>query len=142
VATRRREGWPNFVAARFQLEPDGRRVRRKKERLIARTAVALDCETNKQTGEIPPAFANSVERVRATGWAAVVYTSHGHTGAAPRYRIVLPLSEEIAPELPAAEVVAERLQLTGVLDRSKVGASNLFYLPSMPPDASEDDHHT
>ena len=50
----RREGekdGPNFVPPRFTLEPDGRHVRRLKRNLIARTAVALDCETNKKTGE-------------------------------------------------------------------------------------------
>jgi hypothetical protein len=43
----------NFVAARFTLEADGRHVRRLKRNLLARTAVAMDCETNKKTGEVP-----------------------------------------------------------------------------------------
>lgn len=138
----RREGekdGPNFVPARFTLEPDGRHVRRLKRNVLARTAIALDCETNKETGEIPPDFADAAARVGEAGWAAVIYTSHNHQPQAPRYRIVLPLSEEIAPELPAPEVMADRLGLAGVLDRSKVNAASLFYLPSAEPDQL--DHH-
>ena len=138
----RREGvkdGPNFVLAKFAPERDGRHVRRLKENLLARTAIALDCETNRKTGEVPPDFSEVIARIKAHGWAAVVYTSHSHTAAAPRYRIVLPLSEEIATALPAPEVVAEQLGLDGVLDRSKIGASSLFYLPSCAPDQL--DHH-
>jgi hypothetical protein len=138
----RREGdkdGPNFVPASFALEPDGRHVRRLKRNLLSRTAIALDCETNKATGEVPPLLAEVVARIKNEAWAAVVYTSHNHTAAAPRYRIVLPLSEEIATDLPAVEVVADYLQLLGVLDRSKIGASSLFYLPSAARGAVE--HH-
>lgn len=138
----RREGdkdGPNFVPARFTLEPDGRHVRRLKRNLLARTAVALDCETNKKTGEIPPAFAEAADRISAAGWAAVVYSSHSHRADAPRYRVVLPLSQEIAHELPAPEVIADRLGLRGVLDESKIVASSLFYLPSA--NYGELDHH-
>ena len=138
----RREGdkdGPNFVLAIFVLERDGRHVRRLKENLLARTAIALDCETNKKNGEAPPPLSEVVARIKTHRWAAVVYTSHSHTAAAPRYRIVLPLSGEIATDLPAVEVVADQLQLLGVLDRSKIGASSLFYLPSCAPDHL--DHH-
>lgn len=129
----RREGdkdGPNFIPARFELEPDGRHVRRKKRNLLARTAIALDLETNKETGEVPSAIDVAVARIEEVGWAAVLYTSHNHKPDAARYRIVLPLSEEVAHELPAPEVVAERLGLRGVLDESKIGAASLFYLPS------------
>ena len=138
----RREGvkdGPNFVLATFALERNARHVRRLKENLLARTAIALDCETNKKTGEVPPSLSEVVARINAHRWAGVVYTSHSHTAAAPRYRIVLPLSEAIETGLPAPEVVADQLELLGVLDRSKIGASSLFYLPSCAPDQS--DHH-
>jgi hypothetical protein len=144
----RREGpkdGPNFVAARFALDRDERPrakkserdiliVRRLKKNLLARTAIALDCETNKKSGEVPPSLGEITARIGAHQWAAVVYTSHSHTKAAPRYRIVLPLSEEIATDLPAPEVAADQLQLLGVLDHSKIGAASLFYLPSYAPD--------
>jgi hypothetical protein len=132
----RREGEKDgscFAVGRFTPEPDGRHVRRLKRNLVARTAVALDCETNKETGEVPASFAEATARLRSAGWAAVAYTSHSHATAAPRYRIVLPLSEEIAVNLPAVEVMADRLGVLGVLDTSKVGASSLFYLPSAEP---------
>jgi hypothetical protein len=132
----------NFVPSRFKLEPDGRHVRRLKRNLIARTAITLDCETDKKTGEVPPTFDVAVSRIRSVGWTAVVYTSHSHTPEAPRYRVVVPLTEEIPHELPAPEVVADRLGLLGVLDRSKIGASSLFYLPSMPYGSDPDHHQT
>ncbi len=123
---------PNFVPATFKPEPDGM-VRRLKENLVTRTAVALDCETSKKTGEVPPPFADAVAQIKIEGWAAVAYTSHNHTAAAPRYRIVLPLSQEIATKLPAVEVIADYLRLLGVLDTSKLGAASLFYFPSAAP---------
>jgi hypothetical protein len=132
----RREGekdGPNFVGARFMLQPDGRRVRRKQKNLLARTLVALDCETNKETCQAPPPVSEVVGRIKSRPWATVVYTSHSHTPEAPRYRIVMPLSDEIATDLPAVEVIAGELELLGVLDRSKAGAWSLFYLPSAPP---------
>jgi hypothetical protein len=129
----RREGGkdgPAFIPARFQLEPDGKHVRRLGANLIARTLVVLDCETNKQTGEVPPSFDAALARVRGTGWATILHTSHSHTASAPRYRIGLQLSEEIDYELPAVEVVASRLGLAGVIDQSKCPPASLFYLPS------------
>jgi hypothetical protein len=122
----------SFIPATFAPEPDGR-VRRLKANVLARTAIALDCETNKETGEVPPRFADAVARVKAQGCAGVVYTSHNHTPSAPRYRVVVPLSEEIPADLPAPEVVAEVLELRGVLDTSKLNASSLFYFPSSAP---------
>lgn len=133
---------PSFATARFKPEPDGRHVRRLKRNLLARTAIALDCETSTKTGEIPPDFSEAAARVRSNGWAAVVYTSHNHQADAPRYRVVIPLSEEIDFELPAPQVIAERLGLRGVLDESKIGAASLFYMPSMPWDGDTDAHRT
>jgi hypothetical protein len=132
----------NFVPARFKLEADGRHVRRLKRNLLARTAIALDIEYNNKTGEFPPAFDDAVERIKAAGLAAVVYTSHSHQPGAQRYRVVLPLSEEIDPELPAPEVIADQLGLRGVLDESKIGAASLFYMPSAPFDGDPDIHRT
>ncbi|MGD0106524.1 MAG: hypothetical protein ABSC06_21160 [Rhodopila sp.] len=134
----RREGEKDgcgFVAARFKPEHDGRQVRQRKANLLTRTAIALDIETDKKTGEVPPSPKEAIGRVEALGLAALVYTSHNHTPGNTRYRIVQPLSAEIAPELPAPEIIAEALGLRGVLDESKIGASSLFYLPSCPYDA-------
>ncbi len=129
---------PCFVPARFQLEPDGMRVRRLGRNLLARTVIVLDIEANTATGELPPTLSDAVARVRALGWASAGYTSHKHTAAAQRYRLVFPISEEIDHELPAVEVVAGELGLGGVLDTSKCGAASPFYLPSCPPGRLDD----
>jgi hypothetical protein len=123
---------PNFIPARFQLESDDKHVRRLGQNLIARTAVAMDIEANKKTGELPPGFAAAVRTVRQSGWAGIVYTSHNHLPRSPRYRIVLPLSAEIEHGLPAVEIMADQLGLSSVFDASKRNASSLFYLPSCP----------
>ena len=140
VLAHRREGFkdgPGFVPARFALERDGRHVRRIKANLIARTAVALDIETSKLTGEVPPSPAEALSRAKALGIASHVYTSHNHNALTDiRYRVLFPLSAEISPELPAAEIVAERLGLAGVMDPSKAGAASLFYLPSCADDCA------
>ena len=128
----RREGDKDgacFIPATFTREFDGM-VRRLGANLTARTAIALDIESHKQTGEIPPSFDEVVTRIKGKQWAAVIYTSHSHTEAAPRLRVVLPLSVEIGFKLPVVELVADLLGLTGVLDTGKVGAASLFYLPS------------
>jgi hypothetical protein len=128
---------PNFVPSRFKLEPDGRHVRRLKANAEARTAIALDIETSKKTGEIPPSLDEALGRAHALGWATLGYTSHSHTVTDERYRIVHPLSAEIGVDLPAPEAVARKLGLDGVLDTSKVGAASLFYLPSCPYGAKD-----
>jgi hypothetical protein len=131
----RREGEKDgccFAAARFTPEPGGRRVRRLKANLLARTLIVLDIETSKATGEVPPTLDAAMDRAKALGLAAIGYTSHNHKPGDIRYRLVFLLSVEIAPELPAPEVMADRLGLLGVLDMSKIGAASLFYLPSCP----------
>jgi len=133
--SRRREGDKDgvgFIPARLAREPQG--TRRRDEDVVSRTAIALDIEANKLTGELPPPVATAVARIREAGYAAIVYTSHNHNPPSdPRYRVLLPLTAEIAPEPPAPEIVADKLGLLGVLDLSKVGARSLFYLPSCAP---------
>lgn len=122
---------PGFVPMRCVPEMNGRHVRRLGRNMLARTMVALDCETNKKTGEVPPAPADVVARLQRLNVSAVVYTTHSHTpGTNPRYRVVMPLSEEIAPALPAPEIMAHELAISGVFDRSKRNPASLFYLPS------------
>jgi hypothetical protein len=137
----RREGikdGPCFATARFTMEPDGRQVRRLKANLVARTAIALDIEANKRTGEIPPDPDEAIRRAEEKGLACLLYTSHSHRAPDTiRYRMVFPLSQEIDPELPAPIVVAEFLGLDGTLDASKIGAQSLFYLPSCPDGMSD-----
>lgn len=140
----RREGEKdgiNVVPARFVLEPDGRQVRRLKANVAARTAIALDIETNKETGEVPPEIDEVVQRLTATRLASVIYTSHSHKPGDTRYRVILPLATEIDRDLPAVEIIAQELDLLGTLDTSKIGAQSLFFLPSAP-EGHLDDHQT
>ena len=46
-------------------------MRRLKAHLLSRTAIALDIECNKETGEIPPALGEVVRRVKALGLAGL-----------------------------------------------------------------------
>lgn len=132
---------PGFCAARFRLEEGGRHVRRIKSNLLARTAIAMDIEASKGTGELPPTLDEMAKRIEARGWAAALWTSHNHKPPNDiRYRIVLPLSEEIDHELPAPDVIAAVLGVAGVLDKSKLGAASYFYLPSCSGDDTADVH--
>jgi hypothetical protein len=137
----RREGpqdGPLFVPSRFKVEPDGRHVRRQARNVIARSAIALDIEA--QAGERPPSPAEAACRAESLGWASLIYTSHSHIPDKEiRFRMVMPLSGEIAPNLPAPEVIAGMLGLSNVVDRSKVNPASAFYLPSCP-NGSADQH--
>ncbi len=126
---------PCFVPSRFApyYSGDDKHVRRQRKYVQARNLIALDIETSKKTGEAPPAPIEAVQRLQARGLAGVVYTSHSHTPADTRYRVVMPLSAEIPfdhAELPVAEIMAEHLGLAGVLDTSKIQGESAFYLPS------------
>jgi len=138
----RREGpkaGPGFCAARYKLEDDRRHVRRLRANVLARTAIAMDIEPNKG-GESPPSPDELAKRIASHGWAAAIWSSHNHRPPDNvRCRVVLLPSHEIDHDLPAAEVIADDLGLTNVLDRSKLGASSFFYLPSCIDDAAE--HH-
>jgi hypothetical protein len=116
------------------------KVRRLGRNAIARTAIALDVETNKTTGEIPREPAAIAQHLAELGNAAVVYTSHSHTRERPRYRVVAPLSAEVDPVLPVCEEFATLLGLDGVLDRSKLGPAAVFYLPTCATEDALDLH--
>ena len=81
-----------------------------------------------------------MRRIAALGLAGLGYHSHNHRHDAERYRLMLPLDREIAPDVPAVEILAERLGLLGVIDMSKRNPASLFYLPSRPYDV--DCHET
>lgn len=135
----RREGdknGTNFVPARFKPWHDGKMVRRVKTDVIARTAIVVDIEG--KNGIVPPEPTDVVKRLASLTLAAVVYTSHNHDPVSNvRYRVVVPVEQEIAPDVPAPLFLAELIGVADVLDRSKIGAASLFYLPSCPPDAGD-----
>lgn len=111
---------------------------RERAHVTARHLYILDIETSKQTGEIPP----EVHEVRAAlelrNWAAIIYSTWNHEPGAPRYRVVL---------LPAASIrfdgdikaieddadvtlgLAHMIGLGGVVDRTKLCAESMFFLP-------------
>lgn len=122
---------------------DGHRTSNKVQ---SRKIVAIDVEqiVSRSTGEIgpqPPSVDALAEKIRATGYAAVIYTTHSHTPDAPRYRVVMRFDGYMsipddanrsqalgfAKELPA--VVADHLGLTGCVDSSKFGAASIFFAP-------------
>lgn len=122
----------------FYVEPDGdpdlEKIRRLKANVTARTVIALDIETNKKTGELPPPLPETIGLAQGRGWACVGYTSHNHQpDRDTRYRLILPITTALEGDPPAPKVVADRLGLLGVLDTSKIGAGSLFYFPSAPP---------
>lgn len=107
--------------------------------LASRSAIALDVETSKATGEIPPSEEVVARRLRALGCASVLWTTFNHTPNDPRYRVVVPtpdidLGNDTALLLDdwLSPALAERLALSGVVDSSKFGAASLFFLPRHP----------
>lgn len=104
--------------------------------LVARSMVALDIEASRTTGEVPVAFDATVAHLSGRRVRSVMWTTHSHSVDAPRYRVLLPLSEpvdyagDIDPFLGAA--AAAQLGVHGVSDPSKFGAASLFYLPRHP----------
>lgn len=69
------------------------------------------------------------------GVAAVCYSTHSHTPANRRLRLVLPLSRRVSPEEyePIARRVAERCGMEQ-FDDTTYQAARLFYWPSTPRD--------
>lgn len=101
--------------------------------LVARALIALDVETNPVTGEIPIRPQTCAQVLTRTRIRAVIWTTYNHTDDAPRYRVLMPLSQRLDydPEIDVhlSAVVANTLHLTGVCDSSKYGAASLFFLP-------------
>jgi hypothetical protein len=100
-----------------------------------RSLVALDIETSRATGEVPPTPAQAAAVLRGKRLAGVLWTTFNHLPEAPRYRILMPLSRPLnVPELGEADpfisaCTAVRLGLYGVCDPSKFGAASLMFLP-------------
>ena len=68
-------------------------------------------------------------------YAAIIYTTHGHTPEAPRYRIVIPFAEDITPDCYNA--VARFFAAQWGIDQFDVCSyrvNQLMYWPSSPSD--------
>jgi len=105
--------------------------------LVARTLVALDVEAPKSAILQPPAPADAAARLEALGLTGTVWTTHSHADVAPRYRVIVPLSEPMplnSDEMSRADgcvprLLAQALDLEAVTDFSKSGSESLFFLP-------------
>jgi hypothetical protein len=116
---------------------------------ITRTVVGMDIEQIKEkrdaagaivspAGPAVPPIDEIVRRIEAVGCDAVVYTTHSHTDPEnPRLRIMLRLETPLPPAVPIVEIVAEHLGLTECLDRSKLGAKSVLYLPRVTEERKE-----
>jgi len=107
--------------------------------IATRTMVALDVETSRD-GVVPPPIDETIMTLTTLGVRAFVWTTHSHTPAAPRYRVLAPLSRaidyEAAVDPHIAECVAAQIGIRPVCDPSKFGAASLFYLPRHPDGAT------
>lgn len=105
--------------------------------LVARTLIALDVEAPKGASVQPPPPTNVASRLEALGATGTVWTTHSHADSAPRYRVIVPLSEPIplaSDEMRRADgcvprLLAQALDLTAVADSTKLGSESLFFLP-------------
>lgn len=116
---------------------------RSTENLVARSAIALDVEASKTTGEVPPDPQVVGERLRDRRLAGVVWTTFSHTPGEPRYRVLVPLDQPVLLDEVNflidnwfSPALARALDIEGVCDRTKFGAASLFYLPRVPNDSA------
>ncbi len=114
---------------------NGRRARANVE---ARGLYCLDIEASKTTGEIPPTPEETAALIAARGWRGVIYTTWNHTAEMPRFRVVLQPERQIEMAGDVDAVVADgavtlglakMIGLEGVIDRTKICAESMFYLP-------------
>lgn len=103
---------------------------RKRGSVMSRSVVTLDADFAPGA----EAFAAAVERaLPGTAWA--IYSTHKHTPAAARLRVVVPLDSEVAPD--AYEAIARRVAgEIGIdwFDDTTYDAARLMYWPSTPRD--------
>lgn len=101
--------------------------RRLAENMICRSLLTLDSDSAKT--DFLSRFKQDCRH------AAVVYTTHGHTPEAPRYRIVIPFEEDITPDCYNA--VARYFAAQWGIDQFDVCSykvNQLMYWPSSPAD--------
>lgn len=106
--------------------------------VVDRGVIALDVEPLlRNKGEPPPSIEEIARRLKAKGLDAAIYTTHSHTAAAPRYRVVVPLAETIAIPSPEARIAdadavrgfADALGLDAYTDKSKLFVESLMFYP-------------
>lgn len=103
--------------------------RRKASEVTGRSLVTLDIDYG--TAAVPDIVA---DMLAGTAWC--LYTTHSHTPASPRFRLVVPLSREVTPDEygPVARRIADDIGIT-LFDPSTYEPSRLMYWPSASRDA-------
>lgn len=102
---------------------------RKASEVLSRSLVTLDIDFGK--AGVPDIVADALA---GTAWC--LYTTHSHTPAAPRFRLVIPLSREVSADeyIPIARRLADEIGLD-LFDQSTYEPSRLMYWPSASRDA-------
>lgn len=80
----------------------------------------------------PDEWAGVLQRVEASGYAAIVHTSFRHTPEAPKGRVIIPYSRPVLPgeHLIVRDFLDQKLQLHA--DPSTKDLTRLYYLPVCP----------
>ena len=101
---------------------------RKADAISARSLVTLDIDYGEAS-----TLGTVRDMLYGTAWC--IYSTHSHTPATPRYRLVVPLSREVSPEeyIPIARRVADDIGID-MFDSSTYEPSRLMYWPSCPRD--------
>ena len=113
-------------------EPDGKggwKDGPRRASLVARRSM-LTLDIDYGTDGLPESVS---EALGGTAWA--MYTTHSHTAAAPRWRLIVPLSRTVAPDeyQPVARRIAERIGMD-LFDDSTYQPERLMYWPSTARD--------
>lgn len=64
--------------------------RRKRENVVSRSMLTMDVDKGEK------GFIESYEMLAS--YTSVLYTTHGHTPEAPRFRIIIPLTRDVTPD--------------------------------------------
>lgn len=100
---------------------------RKTENVVCRSFLTLDAD------DAEPGFIERFEH--ECTYAAIIYTTHGHTPEAPRARIVLPFDQDIPPEqyAPVARYFASEWGIEQ-FDPCSYKTNQLMFWPTTPAD--------
>lgn len=105
---------------------------RKSANVIAVTALAYDVES---IGSVrPPQPAEVHARCALLRWQHAIYTTFNHAPDAPRYRLILTLSEPLAPDLyrKVWALPLKHLGLANCVDPACRDPARLYLLPARP----------
>jgi P4 family phage/plasmid primase-like protien len=99
---------------------------RRKDELVARSILTFDVDYLDNVFDLETAFA---------GLAYQAHSTHKHSAAAPRLRLILPLTRDVTVDeyQPIAERIAQRLGLDA-FDRVSFRAAQVMFWPSCPAD--------